>query len=692
VTDSQHSVGGHGRAATSSFSQVASASAILPLEVIGETASTLPIIITTLDLPSAVVGVPYWSALSAAGGSPPISWEISSGVLPPGLVLAPDTGVIDGTASQSGDFKFQATVTDSQGMNASSALSIATAAKVSSPLTISTTALPSATIGVAYSGSMAAAGGAAPYLWKITSGFLPPGFSLMPDGTITGITNEIADFAFQATVTDSAGAIASAPLSIETVLGALLCGPPLYDCGYTATLVVQTPDPPFSSSSPTNICFRQNILSNSLICRMTEPTTGNTPCLNNAWNSTPSGGDNDDVVNTNTTLFVLVCSGGIRFIAGFNPTTLQMFPVPKITFANNCGTGGIGASRTDPATFLCVPQSGFNVPGLGKANGSTLYQLKFNYASGTNLCGKGIGNCPDPTTLATWSVVTDFATCPDTPQSGRAQWWSTMIVTQNDAAIKMAISWTGGQGTAHLFFIYSPGFGCQTLDTMGNGINPIWYSTSGLPTILTGTTATWFIHDTAGNDSWSSIQATGCKGVSCGTGNGSPMWQDGTPNIQMLGQLGGVGSGHYTLSPNYYYSSPNPAYDSILLDSISVQSKIAATNCSPCQDTHMAGDIANDANPLIGTTTGVSTKPWIAPYKDELIAITTNGTEEIIRFAPTYSSGTTGKTGFWARNAICAISQDRCTAFCSSDMKGNLGTTVGGQNRWDVFAYGLCGQ
>jgi hypothetical protein len=45
-----------------------------------------------------------------------------------------------------------------------------------------------------------------------------------------------------------------------------------------------------------------------------------------------------------------------------------------------------------------------------------------------------------------------------------------------------------------------------------------------------------------------------------------------------------------------------------------------------------------------------------------------------------------------SRNAICAVSQDRCTAFCSSDMLGNLGATTKGQNRWDIFAYGLCGQ
>jgi hypothetical protein len=60
------------------------------------------------------VGEPYSSSLVAAGGTPPYTFSISSGSLPPGLMLNATTGAITGTPTAAGSYPFVAEVTDSE--------------------------------------------------------------------------------------------------------------------------------------------------------------------------------------------------------------------------------------------------------------------------------------------------------------------------------------------------------------------------------------------------------------------------------------------------------------------------------------------------------------------------------------------------------------------------------------------------
>jgi hypothetical protein len=82
-------------------------------------------VITTTSLPSAVPGRPYSAALGATGGTP-ITWSISAGTLPPGMSLAPATGVISGTPGASGTYTFTARAENTGGSD-TQALSIAVA-------------------------------------------------------------------------------------------------------------------------------------------------------------------------------------------------------------------------------------------------------------------------------------------------------------------------------------------------------------------------------------------------------------------------------------------------------------------------------------------------------------------------------------------------------------------------------------
>ncbi|HUY30788.1 MAG TPA: G1 family glutamic endopeptidase [Acidimicrobiales bacterium] len=89
------------------------------------------------------------------------------------------------------------------------------------PLAVSTAGLPPATVGVGFSTALAATGGTAPYRWSVTSGVLPAGLTLAPDGTIAGTPTAAGTFAFGVEVLDSeqpAAHGAAAALSITVAL------------------------------------------------------------------------------------------------------------------------------------------------------------------------------------------------------------------------------------------------------------------------------------------------------------------------------------------------------------------------------------------------------------------------------------------------------------------------------------------
>jgi hypothetical protein len=57
--------------------------------------NSIPLTITTSQLPNGAVGVEYNRMLEAQGGVPPYTWELMAGVLPESLTLG-STGIISG--------------------------------------------------------------------------------------------------------------------------------------------------------------------------------------------------------------------------------------------------------------------------------------------------------------------------------------------------------------------------------------------------------------------------------------------------------------------------------------------------------------------------------------------------------------------------------------------------------------------
>ena len=170
--------------------------------------------ITTTSLPGGTVGAGYSQTLTAAGGTPPYSWAVTDGSLPPGLSLSASGGALTGTPSSAGTFNVTIQVKDANSATATQAFTV-TIASGGSKLTITTTSLPGGSVGSAYSQTLTAAGGTPPYSWALTSGALPDGLGLdAGSGAITGTPSKAGTFSFTVRVTDKSSAVADQSLQL----------------------------------------------------------------------------------------------------------------------------------------------------------------------------------------------------------------------------------------------------------------------------------------------------------------------------------------------------------------------------------------------------------------------------------------------------------------------------------------------
>ncbi|MBB5033349.1 putative Ig domain-containing protein [Prosthecobacter vanneervenii] len=207
--------------------------------------------IAQTSLPQGTMGVAYSTTLTAGGGLAPYgSWSITSGTLPSGLSLATGTGVISGTptATASPATTLTVRVVDANGCPGTQNVTL----QICPVVTLTPATLSAATVGTAYSQTITASGGTAPYSYTVSSGTLPTWATLTSAGALSGTPNSTTSATFTVRATDANGCAGTlsytlAPICPTITIGQSTLPQGIVGTAYSTTLTATGGTSPYSS-------------------------------------------------------------------------------------------------------------------------------------------------------------------------------------------------------------------------------------------------------------------------------------------------------------------------------------------------------------------------------------------------------------------------------------------------------------
>lgn len=343
--------------------------------------------------------------------------------------------------------------------------------------TISPSTLPAGTVGVAYSQTLQAGGGASPYSYSITSGALPAGLSLNTvTGALSGTPTAGGTFPFDIAATDDNGQVARISYALVIVSPTIILSPP--------TLSDATVGVPYSqtiTASGGTSSYRYSITSGAL------PSGLSLNTATGVLSGTPTGGGQSRVTITATD-----SSTGTGPYSGAGSYTIVVNAPPGAP-TNVTATAGNGQAQvnfTPPAsdggsaiTQYTVTSSPGGATGTGTVSPIVVPGLNNGTAyTFTVTATNGVGTGP--------ASAASNAVTPATPPTA-TQAVALVMLTQGVAATVTPV--TGAGGVGGLSYSVSPGL------PAGLSMSAVTGQISGIPTVTSSTTTyTVTVTDTNG--------------------------------------------------------------------------------------------------------------------------------------------------------------------------------------------------
>jgi hypothetical protein len=163
---------------------------------------------------TASLGASY-SYTFTASGSPQPTFSVTSGSLPPGLTLDAGSGVLSGTPSVAGSYRF--VVVASNGVNPPAQTATLSITVTQAPAFTADAPPGGAALGSPYSYTFTASGTPAP-TFAVASGSLPPGLGLgAANGTLSGTPTATGAYTFTVSASNGIGSPATTPALKITV-------------------------------------------------------------------------------------------------------------------------------------------------------------------------------------------------------------------------------------------------------------------------------------------------------------------------------------------------------------------------------------------------------------------------------------------------------------------------------------------
>ncbi|PZQ18412.1 MAG: autotransporter outer membrane beta-barrel domain-containing protein [Rhodanobacter denitrificans] len=209
----------------------------------GSQAYTLDVAPPTLTLlpatlPNGLAGTAYSQQFTASGGLAPYTYAVIVGTLPAGLSLS-SAGLLSGTPTADGSYSFSVQATDSTGGTAGT-VTVAYTLTIGAPtITIAPATIPDGVVGEAYTATLTASGGTAPYTYAVTAGALPAGVTLASGGTLAGTPTAGGSFTFTVTATDANDFTGTQAYTLQIGSPTIEIAPPALPAGTVGTAYSQ---------------------------------------------------------------------------------------------------------------------------------------------------------------------------------------------------------------------------------------------------------------------------------------------------------------------------------------------------------------------------------------------------------------------------------------------------------------------